>query len=183
VVEIVPFEAISPAQRAGAAEVLIRAFAHVGAGWRTAREAATEVNSFIEDENRTALAALDGGRLVGWIGLVRGYSHAPELHPLAVDPQWQRRGVGAALVQALEELARTEGALTLWLGADDDFGGTSLFGADPFPDLAAALAAARATGDRHPLDFYRKMGFVVAGLIPDANGRGKPDILMAKRIG
>jgi aminoglycoside 6'-N-acetyltransferase I len=34
----------------------------------------------------------------------------------------------------------------------------------------------------HPFAFYLKMGFVLAGVVPDANGRGKPDILMAKRI-
>jgi aminoglycoside 6'-N-acetyltransferase I len=35
----------------------------------------------------------------------------------------------------------------------------------------------------HPFFFYRKLGFEPAGLIPDANGFGKPDILMSKRIG
>lgn len=162
--------------------MLVRAFAHAPAGWQTLDDAAAQVDSFFEDGEREALAALDGARLVGWVGLVRGYSHAFELHPLAVDPDWQRGGVGAALVRALEDLARAQGALALWLGADDDFGGTSLFGADPFPDLLGALAKIEAIGERHPLGFYLRQGFVLAGVLPDANGRGKPDILMAKRL-
>jgi len=35
----------------------------------------------------------------------------------------------------------------------------------------------------HPYEFYQKLGFVIGGVIPDANGFGKPDILMAKRVG
>jgi aminoglycoside 6'-N-acetyltransferase I len=182
-VGIVPFAAISAAQRRQAAEVLVRAFAHAPAAWHTPEEATLQVGSFFEDLERSALAAIDeDGRVLGWIGLVRGYSHAFELHPLAVDPDAQRRGVGTQLVRALEAQARDEGALSLWLGADDDFGGTTLFGADPFPDLLATLATARSLGPSHPLDFYRKMGFVLAGLLPDANGRGRHDILMAKRL-
>ena len=34
----------------------------------------------------------------------------------------------------------------------------------------------------HPAGFYLRMGFEIVGLIPDANGPGKPDILMAKRV-
>lgn len=118
---------------------------------------------------------------MGWIGLIRTYPHAFELHPVAVDPSHQRQGIGAALVRALEALALSEGALSLYLGADDDFGGTNLFGADPFPDLLGALAQIEARAP-HPLRFYRALGFTLAGLIPDANGPGRPDILLAKRL-
>ena len=31
-------------------------------------------------------------------------------------------------------------------------------------------------------EFYLRVGFHIVGVIPDANGFGKPDILMAKRI-
>ena len=34
----------------------------------------------------------------------------------------------------------------------------------------------------HPAGFYMRQGFEIVGLIPDANGPGKPDILMAKRV-
>lgn len=35
----------------------------------------------------------------------------------------------------------------------------------------------------HPYEFYQKMGYAIVGVIPDANGPGKPDIIMAKKIG
>jgi aminoglycoside 6'-N-acetyltransferase I len=35
---------------------------------------------------------------------------------------------------------------------------------------------------RHSYEFYQKCGYTIVGVIPDANGIGKPDILMAKRI-
>jgi aminoglycoside 6'-N-acetyltransferase I len=34
----------------------------------------------------------------------------------------------------------------------------------------------------HPFEFYQKMGFVITGVVPDANGIGKPDILMSKKV-
>jgi len=34
----------------------------------------------------------------------------------------------------------------------------------------------------HAEAFYQKCGFVIVGVVPDANGLGKPDILMAKRV-
>ena len=93
----------------------------------------------------------------------------------------QGRGIGRALVADLEAQVRARGALTLWLGTDDEDDMTSLSGVDLYDDLPGQLAAIRNLKG-HPFDFYRKCGFVVAGVVPDANGRGKPDILMAKRV-
>lgn len=120
--------------------------------------------------------------MLGWIGAIaETYASAWELHPLVVDPAEQRRGIGTGLVRHLEDIAAKRGILTLYLGTDDDFGGTSLFGAGFFPDPLAKLAALRVTGS-HPLAFYQRLGWSVVGVIPDANGRGWPDILIAKNI-
>lgn len=35
---------------------------------------------------------------------------------------------------------------------------------------------------KHPFEFYQKMGYQIVGVIPDANGIGKPYIWMAKSI-
>jgi aminoglycoside 6'-N-acetyltransferase I len=44
-----------------------------------------------------------------------------------------------------------------------------------------AHARARNRGS-HPFEFYLRVGYHIVGVIPDANGFGKPDILMAKRV-
>ncbi|EPU1074472.1 aminoglycoside N-acetyltransferase AAC(6')-Ia, partial [Klebsiella pneumoniae] len=34
----------------------------------------------------------------------------------------------------------------------------------------------------HPYEFYQKCGYSIVGVIPDANGKRKPDIWMWKKI-
>ncbi len=34
----------------------------------------------------------------------------------------------------------------------------------------------------HPVTFYQKLGYRLIGVMPDANGIGKPDLIMGKRI-
>lgn len=179
-VRIVEFASLDDARRAQAARILREALPSP-VGYKAPGEAEAEVARVGAQSDRFGYAAFVGDELAGWIGAVRGYSHSLELHPLVVDALWRKRGIGTALVAALEEGARALGFLAIHLGADDDFGGTSLFGADLFPDVLGK-AMQIAASDRHPLAFYRRCGFEVVGLIPDANGRGKPDILMAKRI-
>ena len=112
---------------------------------------------------------------------IRAYDHGWELHPLCVHPKHQRRGLGRLLVRALEDAGRAENVRTIYLGADDEFAGTTAAGVDLFADSHRTSATSRSR-PRIPLAFYRKVGFSVVGLLPDVNGPGKPDILLAKRI-
>ena len=76
--------------------------------------------------------------------------------------------------------ARRRGALTLTLGTDDDGGQTSVAGVDLYDDVPRHIAELHDLGSRHPFLFYRLLGYVVTGIMPDANGPGRPDIYMSK---
>lgn len=179
---MVAFETLSPVQLASAARILRDALAHMPSAYNAPGESEAEVQRFLDDPNRFAIAATRDHEVLGWIGgIVGAYSHACELHPLVVDLAHQRTGIGTKLVKALEARAREGGAITLYLGTDDDFGGTNLFGLDLFPNVLAKAAQFKVTGN-HPAPFYRRLGFEIVGILPDANGFGRPDIYMAERI-
>jgi aminoglycoside 6'-N-acetyltransferase I len=181
-IRIVPFDRLDNAQREQAAAILIRALDHVPGAWKTMKEAHEEIDLRRNSADWTGLAAMDGQTVAGWIGGIGGgHPHAWELHPIVVAPEFQRRGIGTRLVHGLEDAARAKGILTLYAGSDDDFGGTNIFAVDVRADIPKFIRDLAATG-RHPLEFYRKLGFVVVGLIPDANGIGKHDIFLAKRV-
>ena len=180
--QIVDFGALAPARHADAARILREALAHLPSAYNALGEAEAEVALRCADRDWLGHAALEGERLVGWIGAIRTYSHGWEIHPLAVAPDRQRCGTGSALLAALEARARDEGVLTLFLGSDDDYGGTSLFGRDLWPNVVSHLAATEATARGHALTFYRRHSYEIVGLLPDVNGSGRPDIMLAKRL-
>lgn len=177
------FKALGAAQRAEAAGVLREALAHLPSAYGAPGEAEAEVARRCDDDEWLGYAAVEtGGGVIGWIGAIRTYDAGWEIHPLVVAPAHQRRGVGSALLAHLEARAKGDGVLTLFLGSDDDYGGTSLFGRALFPDVLAHAAVVEATPRGHALTFYRKHGYRVVGLLPDVNGAGRPDILMAKSL-
>lgn len=70
---------------------------------------------------------------------------------------------------------------TVILGTDDLESKTSLSGVDLYPDVYHHINSIKNLR-KHPYEFYQKLGYVITGVVPDANGLGKPDILMSKRI-
>lgn len=177
---IVDLAAQSGAIREQAAALLVEVFGPNG--WATLELARQEVATVVRDG--FARAMVDDAILRGWIGGLPGYAgRVWELHPMVVRSDSRRRGIGRALVAAFEAEARARGALTATLGSDDDEAMTSLSDIDLYPDIPGHLAAIRDLGRGHPFLFYRKLGYVVSGVMPDANGRGRPDIFMSKRLG
>ena len=122
------------------------------------------------------------GTVIGWIGAMPQYDGLVwELHPIVVDEAHRRHGIGRALMQDLEAILIARGGLTLFAGSDDLAGETSLGGVDLYPALPAAFDKVTSWG-RHPLPFYRSLGFHIIGVMPDANGPGRPDIFLGKRL-
>jgi aminoglycoside 6'-N-acetyltransferase I len=164
------------------AAMMVAAFRDHTPSWPDLPSALEEVRESFAADRISRVALDDEGNAIGWIGGIRQYDgNVYELHPLVVDPARQRQGIGRALVADLEDQARGRGAHTLWLGTDDEDGRTSLSGVDLYPDVWEHVQQIRNPG-RHPYAFYQKCGFVIVGVMPDANGPGKPDIFMAKRV-
>jgi aminoglycoside 6'-N-acetyltransferase I len=166
-----------------AAALLVEGFqAHWPDAWPDQESALREVRDALGADKICRVAMGDDGAVLGWIGGQSGYGgRVWELHPLVVDPAHQGQGIGRALVADLEQLVRDRGGLTLQVGSDDVDNQTTLGGSDLYPNVLEHLASIRNLR-RHPYEFYQKLAFVVVGVVPDANGFGKPDILMAKRV-
>jgi aminoglycoside 6'-N-acetyltransferase I len=171
-------------QRLGeTATLLTEGFADTGSwAWSTHEAALREVEESLREGGISRVAIDDNGALVGWIaGMPEYEGYVWELHPLVVRPDRRGRGIGRALVHDFENEVRRRGGVTIYLGTDDEDFRTSVGGVDLYPDVLGALQDIR-SGPHHPLAFYQKLGFAIIGIIPDANGIGKPDILMAKRV-
>ena len=166
-----------------AAQLLVAAFReHWPDAWPTLEEGLKEVYELLESERICRVALDQQGNLLGIIGGIPGYDgNVWELHPLAVQPSQQGQGIGRALVEDLEQQVRLKGGLTITLGTDDEDNMTSLSDVDLYENLWEKIRDIR-NYKNHPFEFYQKMGYVITGVVPDANGRGKPDILMGKRI-
>jgi aminoglycoside 6'-N-acetyltransferase I len=104
-----------------------------------------------------------------------------ELQPLIVAIEHQRCGHGRRLVREVEQIAAAAGALTMTLGTSDTTGATSLSGVDPYDDTFGRLASLEAR-QPHAVEFWRRVGYRVVGVVPDAEGAGKPSISLARRL-
>ena len=162
------------------ASILYEAFPH---SWTSMEEALEEVHECSSEGRISRVAIDDELNVLGWIGGKSMYSgNVWELHPLAVSCSLRGHGIGSALVRDFEDQIRKKGGITVWLGSDDENGSTTISGIDVYPDVLKHIACIQNI-KRHQYEFYQKLGYTIVGILPDANGFGKPDIYMAKRVG
>jgi aminoglycoside 6'-N-acetyltransferase I len=174
-VRIVDLDFSDAAVAGQAAALLVDGFReHWPEAWPTLDDALVEVRE-ANDSERVARVALDADSrtVLGWIGgISRYHGRVWELHPSR-----GRSRVGCHLEARIAE----RGGLTLMLGTGDEDDQTTLSGVNLYDELPRRIGTVRNL-KMHPFEFYQRVGFTIIGVVPDANGRGKPDILMAKRI-
>jgi aminoglycoside 6'-N-acetyltransferase I len=180
--QIVTFDGKDEGLKHQMAQLLVDAFReHWADAWETFEDGMEEVEEMLTSE-RICLIAVDGDQLLGLIGGIPQYDgNVWELHPLAVVPGLQGKGIGRALVIEFEKQVRQRGGLTITLGSDDQDDMTSLAQVDLYEDLWDKVKNIQ-NFKGHPFEFYQKMGYVITGVVPDANGLGKPDIMLSKRV-
>jgi len=144
-------------------------------------KAAETVNKCLNDKN-ICLGITVNNSLIGWIGLRPMYEKTWELHPMVVKNDCQKKGYGKILLKEAEKIARENGIIGIFIGSDDETNKTSLSdkeitGENIFDEIKNIK-----NYKNHPFEFYIKCGYCIIGMIPNANGPKKPDILLWKDI-
>ena len=85
---------------------------------------AEAVRRFLDEPGHHLLLAREGEAVVGFVSGIET-THPDKgtemfLYELAVDPPARRHGIGAALVEALRDVARDLGCYGMWVLVDDD---------------------------------------------------------------
>jgi aminoglycoside 6'-N-acetyltransferase I len=165
------------------ASLLMEGFRDSGTlAWANHETAMSEVVESLQPRHISRIAIDEEGNVLGWIGGIAEYNgNVWELHPLVVHQKFRKQGIGRELVLDFEKEVIKHGGHTIQLGTDDENNRTSVGGVNLYPGVLKKLRNIK-NRNQHPFEFYQKVGFEIVGIIPDANGFGKPDILMAKRI-
>src|SRR5437763_12360542 len=155
------------------AMLLVEGFAANWPGsWPDLESGVEEVRESFTAGRISRVALDEDGTVLGWVGGISHYrGHVWELHPLVVRVSQQGQGIGRALVADLEERVKERGGLTITLGTDDEDNQTTLSNVDLYSNMWQQIAQVRNLRG-HPYEFYQKLGFVISGVVPDANGPG-----------
>ena len=88
-------------------------------GWQ-ARQV-SEIGTFLAAEGQNVWVALEGETVLGWVGIrLHAEDHMGEIYILAVDPEHQRRGIGAALIDhAIAQMRQADMKIAMVETGDD----------------------------------------------------------------
>ncbi len=165
------------------AELLKDGFSDTGTEcWQTIEECIKEVSDSLSENKISRVAFGPDRKLLGWAAGAPLYGNCTwELEVLVVDRENQKLGIGSGLLGDFESEVKLRGGLNIFLGTDDENFRTSIGGTELYPDPLTHLKFIQNIGG-HPFGFYQKRGYAIVGVLPDANGIGKPDIYMSKRL-
>ena len=131
----------------------------------------------LESERICRVAVDEQGRLMGIIGGIPAYDgHVWELHPLAGSAVFAGTGHRQGAGGGFRGTGSRQGRLTITLGSDDEDNMTSLSGVDLYENLWEKIRDIRNLKS-HPFGFYQRMGYIITGVVPDANGIGQAGYL------
>jgi len=165
-----------------AAEILYKTFTGINKdAWPDMESALIEVDECIEKQNICIGIKIEN-ELIGWIGLREMYPVTWELHPLVVKKEFQGKGYGRILVSEIEKIALSKGIIGIFAGSDDETFSTSLSEKEITAENIFSEIINIKNYKNHPYEFYKKCGYTIVGLIPNANGDRKPDIFLWKDI-
>lgn len=150
--------------------------------WPDLESALEEVKECLSEDRICRIAIDENDNVIGLIGGISQYNgYVWELHPLVVDIQHRKKGIGRQLVKDFEDQVRNRGGITIYAGSDDENNMTSLSNVNLYDNLLDRIRDIKNLKG-HPYEFYLKLGFKIIGVLPDANGLGKPDIFLGKRV-
>ena len=130
-----------------------------------------------------SLGYIENNILIGYTGLLEMYSNITcELHPLIIKSGYRNMGIGSKLLKEIEREAKSKNVLNIMLGSDDEDFRTNLHQFDFNNTDISYIFDNIKNINNHPYEFYQKNGYKIAGIFPDANGIGKPDIWLWKQL-
>lgn len=136
----------------------------------------------LKGKNRLFIAE-ESERVIAFVGVLRHvFPYAYQIEPLIVKEPFRGQGVGGRLLELIEFKLKDEGVRTLFITGPDTTGETSLYNKDLFDGEGIVHHLSTVDYGHEALSFYTKRGYQVSGVIPEANGAGKPEIMLAKRI-
>jgi len=145
------------------------------------KTALEEVNECISEQN-ICIGIKVENKLTGWVCLRPMYKTTWELHPMAIKTEFQGKGYGKILIKELEKMAMEKGIIGMLVGSDDETNKTSLSEKEITEENIFEEIKNIKNYKRHPYEFYKKCGFIIVGMFPNANGLNKPDIWLWKDI-